>query len=127
MVSNPDCERKRGALRRDRLTQRKIIKKQDQALYDRLLVDCAVIAANEDEAKANAQERYNAVIDARNKESEASKTKLKQISGCIAIVTAILLCRAQGEGIWYWIGFAIVVVTINFGVINSIMRYEAEN
>lgn len=101
------------------------MRKRDEALYAQLLTNCAATTANEADACAAAQERFKAVLEARRRESKAGMYKLLKIFGGLALVMAILVCHAQGEGIWYWIGFALAAVLFSFAAREAIKRYES--
>jgi hypothetical protein len=92
---------KKGGAGAELVASRKIMRKRDEALYAQLLINCKVSNPNEVGAIAEAHERFNAVLEARRRESKARLINLAKITSGAALVIAILVCREQGEGIWY--------------------------
>jgi hypothetical protein len=82
---------------------------KDQKLYLDILQGCAAIHADGAAARAEAKERFEAVVKVRRLERAERTIKLTRLVGGVGLIAAVVWCREQ-EGFWHLIGFATTMV-----------------
>lgn len=82
---------------------------KDRKLYFDILQGCAAIHADGAAARADATERFEAVVKVRRVKQAERTIRLAKLVGGLGLIAEVLWCREQ-EGFWHLIGFAIAMV-----------------